>query len=520
MLLTFIISVCALVGLWLLTKSHKPTPALPPGPRRLPFIGNIDQFPPKDGPQWQFWQKHLDKYGPVSSIEFFGQKMIIINKPEAAVEILERRASTTRTIPDSTMAKMSGWGNSLSTDRNMSLWKAIRMKMKQEIGTKPLVSRHHPQMDITVRRLMFNVLNSPDHIREHLARDVVGFMLSMCYGYTIAPHGNDSLYNIAERGVAHFQEIFTPLDWTVNHFPILRHVPAWFPGAGFVGKASEFKSCSEEFTVLPHRFVKYKMEQSSFRPSMLSRMLQQGPYETGSQEETAVLWSAIEVFLGGSETLPSMMISFIVAMALYPNVQRKAQEELDRIVGYARLPGAQHRASLDYVNSIVKEVFRWRPPAPVDAPHVSGTDITWNGYLIPKGSYLIANIGALTRDPDIYHEPDSFKPERFLADHNQSPEPDPAKYVFGFGRRRCPGRFIADDRLFLFIAHFLACFDVNPKIPGAAEPKWLAGIITHPEPFDLRITPRSHDHEELIRSVEAEHPWDSKDADFVRELSV
>ncbi|KAL4937171.1 O-methylsterigmatocystin oxidoreductase [Aspergillus oleicola] len=532
MLLILAVILSVIVSLWLLTTSHKPRGSLPPGPPRLPILGNIDAFPPRDGPEWRFWQKHLAEYGPVSSIELFGQVMIIINTPDAANEILERTASTTRSIPNSTMAKMSGWGNSLSTDQNLLLWREIRMRMKQEIGSKQLVSRHHPQMGVTVRRLMLNILRSPEHVREHFARDVAGFMLSMCYGYTIAPHGDDRMYHIAERGVAHFQEIFTPLNWMVNQFPIMRFIPSWFPGAVFVRKAAEFKACSLEFESLPRQFVEAKMTQGSelesesgsksetFRPSMLSKMLEQGPYEAGSQQETAVLWSAIEVFLGGSETLPSMMTSSIVALSMNPDVQRKAQEELDGVVGYTKLPESQHRPSLPYVNAIVKEVFRWRPPAPVAAPHVAGTDIIWNGYFIPRGAYLIANIGALTHDPSIYANPNKFNPERFLATETNSPEPDPARYVFGFGRRKCPGRFVADDRLFLFIAHFLSCFEIKPKIDGAKEPKWLPGIITHPEPFEMRITPRSQEHQALIRSVEEEYPWDGSDAEVVKGFSV
>ncbi|KAL4861796.1 cytochrome P450 [Aspergillus spectabilis] len=131
------------------------------------------------------------------------------------------------------------------------------------------------------------------------------------------------------------------------------------------------------------------------------------------------------------------------------------------------------------------------PPAPVAAPHVSNADLMWNGYLIRKGSYLVANIGSFTHDPTIYKQPMRFKPEQFLAEENHTSEVDPAKYVFRVWLSRMPGRFLADDRLFLFIAQSLASFNTSPKVPGTAEPKWLPGIITHPEPFDLKIEPRT-----------------------------
>lgn len=117
----------------------------------------------------------------------------------------------------------------------------------------------------------------------------------------------------------------------------------------------------------------------------------------------------------------------------------------------------------------------------------------------------------------------TFRPERFLEEDNHTPEIDPKKYVFGFGRRLCPGRFLADDRLFLFAARFLACFNTAPRGsgPGSAEPKWLPGIITHPEPFDMKIEPRSLEHEVLIRSSGMEmESWGVNDAEDFAKMTL
>jgi cytochrome P450 len=79
-------------------------------------------------------------------------------------------------------------------------------------------------------------------------------------------------------------------------------------------------------------------------------------------------------------------------MTLYPNVQRKAQEELDRVVGPSRLPNFEDRKQLLYINAVIKEMFRWHPLAPLGLPHMTDQDDVVNGYLIPKGSVLLPNI--------------------------------------------------------------------------------------------------------------------------------
>lgn len=79
-------------------------------------------------------------------------------------------------------------------------------------------------------------------------------------------------------------------------------------------------------------------------------------------------------------------------MTLYPEVQRKAQEEIDRILGGARLPTVVDRASLPYVDAVVKETLRWHPVAPMGIPHMSVKDDMYEGHLIPEGSLVLANI--------------------------------------------------------------------------------------------------------------------------------
>ena len=78
-------------------------------------------------------------------------------------------------------------------------------------------------------------------------------------------------------------------------------------------------------------------------------------------------------------------------MTLYPEVQNKAQEELDRVVGSDRLPGFQDRDDLPYINAICLELLRWLPAVPLGTPRRLLVDEEYNGYHIPKGSMVLIN---------------------------------------------------------------------------------------------------------------------------------
>jgi cytochrome P450 len=124
---------------------------------------------------------------------------------------------------------------------------------------------------------------------------------------------------------------------------------------------------------------------------------------------------------------------------------------------------------------------------------------------------------AFTHDPETYKDPETFNPSRFLS---SNPEVDPHKLSFGFGRRICPGRILADSTVFLTIAKSLAVFNIQPDGEDGVLKEFLPGVISHPVPFRLRITPRSMVSEELVRAVEREVPRGEGDKELINSVEV
>jgi cytochrome P450 len=216
-------------------------------------------------------------------------------------------------------------------------------------------------------------------------------------------------------------------------------------------------------------------------------------------------------------------MTFFLAMTIFPEVQKKAQEEIDRVIGIGRLPVSKDRQSLPYIEAIMKETHRWLLVVPMGAPHASTEEDTCRGYRIPKGAIIMPNNWHFTHDPAVYPEPMTFRPERYLETSTHKPEPDPRNYIFGYGRRICPGRNVADNALFITIAQTLSVFNINKFVdvsgkPEEPEVRFEAGLISHPVPYRCAIKPRSGAHEQLIRKSGQEHPWEESDAEKLENI--
>lgn len=154
------------------------------------------------------------------------------------------------------------------------------------------------------------------------------------------------------------------------------------------------------------------------------------------------------LFGAGSETTSSAIGVVMLCLMAFPDVQRKAQEEVDREVGRDRLPKFEDLAHLPYIKALVKETFRWRPVAAGGFAHRCVVDDVYKGYRIPKASIIVPNHWALHRDPTIYPDPEAFRPERFLTadgktEVNTTLSRETGHHTFGFGRRICPGQHVA-----------------------------------------------------------------------------
>ncbi|KAL7790345.1 cytochrome P450 [Trichoderma ceciliae] len=500
-------------------KKSKLLLPLPPGPDPLPILGNIRDGPPPGEPEYQHWLSFKDKYGPISSITVLGRTVVIIHDKEAITELLEKSSLKTSARPQLKFSTMCGFSRYLTLIQYNDQFRLYRKLIHQQIGTKSLASQYTDIQDIESKRFLLRVLIDPLSLFEHIRTEAAAIILKLTYSYTIELYKPDPLVKLIDQVMANFSETMISLSWSVDIFPALSHLPDWFPGAGFKRIAREWKALIDASADIPYEFAKKQMEKDTYQPSYTSKLIQAFKNDgSGAKEEIAqaIKWTAAVMFAGGSDTTVSTLMAFVLAMVLNPDVQQKAQAEIDRVVGSNRLPAAGDEENLPYVNSIIKESLRYFPVLPMGVTHEAEEEISFRGYRIPKGSYILPCVWWYLNDPKTYSEPTTFAPERFLEPRN---EPDPMD-AFGYGRRVCPGRFIAHENLFLTISRTLAAFTIGKAVHGGkpidVDCKHSVGLIDHPVEFPYSIVPRNEKYVELIRSVESDHPWEGSSVEAVQ----
>lgn len=315
--------------------------------------------------------------------------------------------------------------------------------------------------------------------------------------------------------------------WLVDVIPALDYLPAGFPGTAFKSTAREWKALLEQAVDIPYEFVIEQRKRQSHRPSFVSGLLDEvlqnstGGGQVDSEEENFIKWTAITLFGASADTTVATIEVFIAAMIKFPQVQEKAQEEIDRVIGSDRLPCLDDRDQLPYLDALTKEVSRWSPVVPMGAAHLAQEDMSYGGYRIPTGAFLLPAVWWFCHDPEVYPAPDVFDPTRYLSPRN---EPDPRLVTFGFGRRVCAGQSFAEKTNFLSFAAMLSVFRISKAVDVQGNEidiqlELNPGVVCHPKPYAYKITPRSAAHVELIRSAEAEYPPEQSDAvhlDFSR----
>ncbi|KAI0767204.1 cytochrome P450 [Fomes fomentarius] len=485
---------------WWTFRSRSNGLPLPPGPRPLPIIGNA-----LDIPKTAMAAKFRDLsaiYGDILYLSAFGKPMIVLGSHEAAIDLLEKRSANYSTRPHNPMVDIAGFSWALTLQPYGMWWRRHRKAMHQYFNPN-VMQRYEPSLQLEAHRLTRRLIEHPADFLHHIRHFFGSAIMRVSYGIEVDDESVDYL-KIAEDVLALFSDIFVPGKYLVETFPILRHVPDWMPGAAFKRKRTTWKRVNSHLVEVPWMTTKEALAQGIAKPSMAAGLMENQGQEAPDEEEVHKNATAVG-YAGGADTTLSTVESFFLAMASCPEAQKKAQAELEAVVGPQRLPEFSDRDSLPYVNALMKELLRWRSVVPVGVPHCSIEDDEYRGYFIPKGSVVIANIWAISNDPKVYADPETFKPERFLKDGQlRSDVRDPATISFGYGRRICPGRHFADSALFIIVSTVLHTLSITAPVDEFGRQVKLSGKMTHgllsyPEPFECVMKPRSPEAGALIR---------------------
>jgi cytochrome P450 len=335
-------------------------------------------------------------------------------------------------------------------------------------------------------------------------------ILKIVYGYSAESSKPDPLIRMIEALEHNFDAAAKPWTWLPDIIPFAQNLPGWIPGIQFIETARRFRETNREVIDTPFAFVQRQIANGVDQSSAISRLLE---LHSECNREGILERAAANLYIGGADVVDSTVVTFFGAMVMHPEIQKKAQMEIDSVVGEGRLPTFGDQEKLPYCNAIFKESYRSTTTAPLGAISVAEKDIIWKEHFIPKGSTIVPAAWWFRNDPAVYKDPDLFDPERFLSPRN---EPEVGKTLFGFGRRACPGRYLADATIFLTIVQTLAAFDIRKSVDERgveidihleAQP----GTIGRPGEFPYRLTPRSAEAIEWVRDIGRKYPWEASE---------
>ncbi|RPD52979.1 cytochrome P450 [Lentinus tigrinus ALCF2SS1-7] len=492
---------------------YKRPSGLPPGPPRT-FLGdNRGEVSPEH--PWKTFTEWNKKYGPVISLYLGRTPVIVLGSAQAAWDLLDKRSDIYSGRPRSIMAgEILSWGVRAITMPYGPRYKRWRALMQASLNSTA-VAQYRPLQSLESKLLLRKLLDlkDPMEYRGHLSVFQMSVIFRLAYGRRVRTLQDDIVLRSMKAGV-NFGKLQVPGKYLVESWPILLWLPhrlQWFRH-----EVERTREKDLEFYMGLMNDVRKRMANGTAQPSMatlgLERQQEFGMSDLEMAYTLAGPWDA-----GVGTTVITIEI-FLLAMIHYPEVMKKAQAEIDRVVGTSRMPEFEDMESLPYVNAVIKEVARWRPVARTGFPHELIQDDTYDGYFLPKGATVYANINAIMQDPELFSEPEAFRPERFLE--TTHPKLENMTIQFGFGRRICPGLYIANQSVFIVISRLLWAFDIvaatgadgQPVIPP--DDAFVSGLITRPVPFPCAFKTRSKTVEELIvleadrAEAEAER-WDT-----------
>ncbi|CAI2163633.1 12426_t:CDS:2 [Funneliformis geosporum] len=172
--------------------------------------------------------------------------------------------------------------------------------------------------------------------------------------------------------------------------------------------------------------------------NLLSSMLELGEKEGIKIDSRELRDNLVNLFIAGHDTTSLNMSVAIFHLAKYPEMQKKAREEVIRVLGNdLKIPTSEQVKEFKYINAVIKESLRTYPPLAILIPRQPNDYVQVGPYMIPPESYTCVNVWHVHHDPKIWENPNQFDPERFLNGEKRHPY---SFIPFSAGPRNCAGQ--------------------------------------------------------------------------------
>ncbi|KAK7055284.1 cytochrome P450 [Favolaschia claudopus] len=482
---------------------------LPPGPPTIPILGNLHILPQVDQSHLKFteWAR---RYGDIFSIKIASNTMVVLSSATAIKEIVDKSSWIASSRPPKYISILSAGGYHVLFACDTPLLRKIRKAIARFLSPAHAM-RHSPIRSAESTQLLYELMTHPEDFSKSIGRYMHSIAMLTTYGQRVpsaaSPNAQYFMELLHQSMRIHVHGNFPPIDL----IPVLKYLPErWAPWLAISRRSrAQTAALHSEFTEVAISHVSSaKPEDDTARQgecfiSYISKM------RLSPEEFDTFSYSAFTLTEAGTDTTATYLRSLVLILAVYPEYQERARQEIDDVVGLARLPELADFSQMPFINALIKEVTRIQPIFPTGIPHYTTEDIRYKDYIIPKNTTVIMNIYSIFRNPDIFDEPEVFNPERYIQSEHGTRDGMDTDFrdnlIFGAGRRICAGESMARNTIQLTAMRLIWAFSFSSAVdPQTSRPVprdldfYEPGFMTTPHPFRCTIQVRSGDRREVI----------------------
>ncbi|XP_071943152.1 vitamin D 25-hydroxylase-like [Antedon mediterranea] len=467
---------------------------LPPGPKGWPLLGILPML--ADGERvYKKFTKIAAEHGAIFSARLGMFHCVVLNDYEIIREATCRSGDMFLDRPRTPLFEILGGGKGIGGAFYSEGWKDHRrfsLKMMRSYGVgqahiEPMIAREAWFLNKEFASENGKPFNPTPYLGNATANVICAIMFGNRFKFD-DPWFVKMMTILGDMG--HLFKVSGP----INCFPFLRHIP-------FSPYKKLRKLVDDHYIFLDKKINEVKLGYVEANPRQFIdayldevRKREVDGY-VGTLDEAHLKFDISDMFNAGTETSANTLKWAVLYLALYPEIQVKVQDEMDLVIGRKRMPLLSDRSQLPYTMATLAEVQRIGCIAPLSVPHAATEDTTLRGYDIPKGTIVTLNIWSVMFDPEVWPEPEKFKPERFLNE-NGCYSKNEKLIPFSIGRRNCVGEQLAVMELFIYFTHLLHRFKLKyPDEEPTPDLEGFFGATLGPYPYKVCALERSLDFE-------------------------
>nr|AJD25153.1 cytochrome P450 CYP71AT89 [Salvia miltiorrhiza] len=431
----------------------------PPGPPRLPFIGNLHHF---DGRSPHTYLRRLsEKYGPVTSLKLGFRRVVVISSADAVKEIIKSHDAVFSSRPAlATVRRLTYNYLDVAFSPYNDAWREMRKISTIHLFSAKQVQSFRPVFKDEVAKMMGKIARDA---ASSAVADLSETMMSLSSN-TICRVAFGKSYGDERYGKSRFHDLLRDTQPLLGGFFMADYLPSlrWIDNLS--GMAAKLDKIFKDMDAFCEEVIEEHMKPNrpkSMEGDIIDVMLRMKRDGSASFDITLDHIKAllVGIIIGGSDGTATALEWALTALMKKPSSMKKVQAEIRQLAGKKEMIDEEDIEKLPYLRAVVKETLRLFPPGPLLLPRETIKKCSINGYEIEGGTMVYINAWAIARDPTTWENADEFLPERFLAAEIDVRGQNPKVIPFGFGRRGCPGIGMGMSAIELALANVLHKFE-------------------------------------------------------------